>query len=143
VPPPILLFVLQLAAARGVSVRVYTNGPKVEAAILYHAQRSHYARLLAAGIELYETVTEYNHAKMLVVDEKTVLVGSPNMDLRSAHLNFEIAAVAVDAGTLARELVQTMERRRTTFRRITAADLPRQPWWRAIDGLCGLFSPLL
>jgi cardiolipin synthase len=137
------MFVLQLAAARGVRVRVYTNGPKTEAAILYHAQRSHYGSLLAAGIELYETVTEYNHAKMLVVDEKTVLVGSANMDLRSAHLNFEIAAVAVDAGTLARELVQTMERRRRGFRRITEVDLPNQPWWRAIDGLCGLFSPLL
>src|SRR5262245_14025623 len=143
VPPPILMFVLQLAAARGVRVRVYTNGPKTEAAILYHAQRSHYRSLLDAGIELYETVTEYNHAKMLVVDEKTVLVGSANMDLRSAHLNFEIAAVAVDAGTLARELVQTMERRRKGFRRITEVDLPNQPWWRAIDGLCGLFSPLL
>jgi cardiolipin synthase len=143
VPPPILMFVMQLAAARGVRVRIFTNGPKTEAAILYHAQRSHYARLLEAGIELYETVTEYNHAKLLVVDEKTVLVGSANMDLRSAHLNFEIAAVAVDAGPLARELMQTMERRRKSFRRITEADLPRQPWWRAIDGLCGLFSPLL
>jgi cardiolipin synthase len=143
VPPPILMFVLKLAAARGVRVRIYTNGPKTEAAILYHAQRSHYASLLASGIELYETVTEYNHAKMLVVDEKTVLVGSPNMDLRSAHLNFEIAAVAVDARALAGEVLQAIERRRTNFRRITETDLPRHPLWRAVDAICGLFSPLL
>jgi cardiolipin synthase len=57
VPPPMLLFALQLAAARGVRVRIYTNGPKAEAAILYHAQRSYYERFLEAGIELYETVT--------------------------------------------------------------------------------------
>ena len=26
---------------------------------------------------------------------------------------------------------------------LTLADLPRQPWWRAIDGLAGLLSPVL
>ena len=44
VPPPILMFVLQLAAARGVRVRVYTNGPKTEAAILDAIDRQAAAR---------------------------------------------------------------------------------------------------
>ncbi|HEX5052006.1 MAG TPA: phospholipase D-like domain-containing protein [Planctomycetota bacterium] len=143
VPPPTLLFALQLAAARGVRVRIYTNGPKTEAAVLYHAQRSYYARLLAAGIELYETVEQYNHAKVLVVDERTVLLGSANMDLRSAHLNFEIAAVALDAGALAARVMQTLEQRRQACRRIGEAALPDNPVARAIDGLCGLLAPLL
>jgi cardiolipin synthase len=143
VPPPTLLFALQLASARGVRVRIYTNGPAAEAAVLYHAQRSHYKLLLDAAVEVYETVREYNHAKLLVVDGRTVVIGSANMDLRSANLNFELAAVAVDAEQLATEVMTTIERRRGAFRRITPADLPRRPWARAIDGLCGLFSPLL
>jgi cardiolipin synthase len=143
VPPPVLLYALKLASARGVRVRVYTNGPAAEAWVLYHAQRSYYRAMLAAEIEIYETVREYNHAKLLVVDARTVVVGSANMDLRSANLNFELAAVALDASALAADVLATIERRRVDFRRITNADLPVRPWSRAIDGLCGLFSPLL
>ena len=143
VPPPMLLFALELAVARGVRVRIHTNGPKAEAAVLYHAQRSYYRRLLAAGIEIHETVSEYNHAKVLVVDARTVLVGSANMDLRSANLNFEIAAVAVGVEGLAADVLATLDQRRASARRITVDDLPEQPWARALDGLCGLLSPLL
>lgn len=143
VPPPTLLFALQLAASRGVRVRIFTNGPKTEAAVLHWAQRSYYGKLLASGVELYETVEEYNHAKTLVVDGRTVAVGSANMDLRSAHLNFEIAVVAVDAPQLAAEVMQTLEQRRASFRRLSSADLPTNPVWRVIDGLAGVLSPLL
>jgi cardiolipin synthase len=141
--PPTLMFALQLAAARGVRVRIFTNGPKVEAPVLYHAQRSHYGRLLETGIELYETVQEYNHAKVVVVDGRTIVVGSANLDLRSASLNFEIAVVAVDARREAAAVIETIEQRRASFRRLSEADLPRNPLWRAVDGFCGILSPLL
>lgn len=143
VPPPTLLFALQLAVARGVRVRIFTNGPRTEAAILYHAQRSHYGRMLASGIEIHESVNVYNHAKVVVVDGRHVIVGSANMDLRSAHLNFEIAAVVHEAPQLAAQVLATIETRRAGFRRIQEPDLPRRPWSRAIDAACGLFSPLL
>ncbi len=141
--PQTLMFVLQLAAARGVRVRIFTNGPKTEAGVLYHAQRSYYKRLLAAGIELYESVDVYNHAKVIVVDDKSVIVGSANMDLRSAHLNFEIAAVALDARALAADVLATFDARRKGYRRIRVDDLPTNPWKRVLDGACGLLSPLL
>ena len=141
--PPTLLFALQLAAARGVQVRIYTNGPRAEAAFLYHAQRHHYRQLLAAGIEVFETIEEYNHTKFLVVDQKTVCIGSANMDLRSAQLNFELAVVAIDAAPLAQSIQTTIDERQAGFRRVTRQTLPRNPFWRAIDGACGVFSPLL
>ncbi|MGB3968968.1 MAG: phospholipase D-like domain-containing protein, partial [Planctomycetota bacterium] len=143
VPPPTLQFALSLAAARGVRVRIHTNGPRSEAAILYHAQRSWYRRLLAAGVEIHETVDDYNHTKVVVVDGKTVIAGSANMDLRSAHLNFEVAAVAVGDPALAGQVTATLAELRAASRRITAADLPKRPLARAIDGLCGLLSPVL
>lgn len=143
VPPPTLLFALQLAAARGVRVRVHTNGPKTEAAILYHAQRSFYGKLLASGIELYESVEDYNHSKLVVVDGRTVMVGSANMDLRSANLNFEIAVFVLDAPQVAAQVLATMAERQRASRRIAEADLPTDPFRRAIDGFCGLLSPLL
>lgn len=141
--PPTLLFALQLAAARGVRVRIYTNGPHVEAAFLYHAQRHGYRTLLESGIEVLETIGEYNHTKFLVVDQKTVCIGSANLDLRSAHLNFEMAAVALHAKPLARAIQATIDERLSGFRKVSNANLPRNPFWRAIDGICGLFAPLL
>ncbi|MCA8978339.1 MAG: hypothetical protein KDC98_26660, partial [Planctomycetes bacterium] len=143
VPPPMLLFALQMAVARGVRVRIHTNGPKAEAAVLYWAQRNFYRRMLAAGIEILETVEDYNHSKLLVADGKTVVVGSANLDLRSADLNFEIAAVVVDSDAFAAEVLATIERRAAGSRRVTIEDLPTNPLVRAIDGCCGLLAPLL
>lgn len=143
VPPPVLLFALQLAAARGVRVRVHTNGPKSEAAVLYFAQRHHYRRLLRAGIEILETVEDYNHSKLLVVDGRAVVVGSANMDLRSADLNFEIALVVPHSEEFAARVLATVEQRVEACRRVTLADLPAHPLVRAVDGFCGLLSPLL
>ena len=141
--PETLLFLLGLASARGVRVRVYTNGRSTEAFLLYHAQRQRYRRLLEAGVELYETGEAYNHAKLLVVDGRTVVVGSANMDLRSAHLNFEIATVALEAPRLAEDVCATLEERGADCARVRPEDLPRMPLARLLDGVCGLFAPLL
>jgi len=143
VPPPMLLFALQLAVARGVRVRVHTNGPRAEAAVLYHAQRSFYRRLLRAGVEIYETIEDYNHSKLLVADGKTVVIGSANLDLRSANLNFEIAVVVIDSPSLADAVLATIEERCHGSRRMTEQELPTNPFVRAVDGFCGLLSPLL
>lgn len=141
--PPTLLFALQMATARGVRVRIYTNGQKVEAAFLYHAQRHRYRALLDANVEVFESIEQYNHTKFLVVDHRTVCIGSANMDLRSAHLNFEVAAVALDAEPLAAAIQATIDERLPDFRRMTKGHLPRDPLRRAVDGICGLFAPLL
>jgi cardiolipin synthase len=143
VPPPQLLFALQLAATRGVRVRIFTNGARSEAWVLHHAQRSFYARLLASGIEVHESIDDYNHAKVMVVDARVVAIGSANMDLRSANLNFEIAVVVLDAPELADDVIATIERRRTGSRRIGPQDLPTGIVPCLLDAACGLLSPIL
>ena len=141
--PETLLFALQQAAARGVQVTIYTNGPGAEAWLLYHAQRQRYRALLDAGVRLMETATNYNHAKLLVVDERTVFVGSANMDLRSANLNFELAVVALEEPALAADVLSTVRDRGSGFEPVTLAALPKNPLVRLLDGVCGLFAPLL
>jgi cardiolipin synthase len=142
VPPPTLLFALVVAAARGVRVRIFTNGPASEAVILYHAQRSYYRELIAAGIEVWETQSDYNHAKVLVVDRRAVFVGSANMDLRSAHWNFEIAVAMPDSPALAAAVLQTLADRSGDLRRVAEPDDP-PALRRLVDGACRLLSPLL
>ncbi len=142
VPPPSLLLALVVAAARGVRVRVFTNGRRSEAIVLYHAQRSYYDELVQNEIEVYETQADYNHAKALVVDGKTAMVGSANLDLRSAHLNFEVAAVLPDSPDFARAVLQTLDERAAECRRVTSPAQSR-PVMRLVDGFCRLLSPLL
>lgn len=142
VPPPSLAVALFVAAARGVRVRVFTNGRRSEAIVLYHAQRSYYDELIENDIEVYETESDYNHAKALVVDGRLAMVGSANLDLRSAHLNFEVAAVLPESPDFAREVLRTLDERAAACRRVTSP-AQKRPIWRLVDGFCRLLSPLL
>ncbi|MCA8948962.1 MAG: PLDc N-terminal domain-containing protein [Planctomycetes bacterium] len=142
-PPPVVFHALEVAVARGVRVRLFTNGRKAEAMILYWAQRTYYARLLKVGAEIWETELDYDHSKLLVVDRRTVMVGSANLDLRSAALNFEIAVVAVGAAGFAEAVLATIEERQALRRRVTRDGLPRSPLVRVLDGIATLASPLL
>jgi len=143
VPPPALMLALEVAAARGVRVRIHTNGQASEAFGLYHAQRSYYRELIDAGVELFETSPDFNHAKLLVVDRSAVMIGSANMDMRSAHLNFELAVVLPDSPDLAAAVLATLDERSASSRRVVV-DEARIPWLRRfVDGFCRLLSPLL
>ena len=60
----------------------------------------YYARLLRAGVEIYEFQPQILHAKLYLVDEK-VFAGSSNLDVRSFKLNYELMLRFTDATTVA------------------------------------------
>src|SRR5690606_12282152 len=95
---------------RGVSVKVLTNSLAATDAPIVHIGYARYRpELLKLGVELHEMRNQLGprrsnlvgfgnseaslHAKAVVVDRSTVLVGSMNMDPRSARLNSEIALI--------------------------------------------------
>jgi len=107
---------------RGVKVRVLTNSLAATDAPAVHIGYSRYRpELLQMGVELYElrpqlgsphsSVGQFGsshaslHAKALVIDRSVVLIGSMNMDPRSANLNSEIGLV-VRAPSIADQLVR-------------------------------------
>lgn len=137
VPSPVVQSALELAARRGVLVRIHTNGRPVEQWMLYRAQRSYYASLRAAGVRIFESRTAYNHAKLIVVDDRYACIGSPNLDWRSAELNFELAIVATRCAFVAH--ASELFARRVA----TATEVEESPPPRVLDGLCRLASPLL
>jgi cardiolipin synthase len=67
----------------------------------------YYARLLRAGVEIYEYQPQILHAKLCLVDEK-VFVGSSNLDVRSLKLNFELMLQLSDSanGASARNIFE-------------------------------------
>lgn len=95
------------AARRGVRVRVLLQG-KVEYRMQYHATRSLYAPLLAEGVEIYEYMPSYLHAKVAVID-RMATVGSSNIDPFSFLLARE-ANVVVDDAEFAAGLQASLER---------------------------------
>jgi cardiolipin synthase len=88
VPDEQLLFALTSAARRG--LRTIILFPKRnDNWIVAAASRSYYKDLIDAGAEIYEFKPGLLHAKTMVVDRSTGLIGSANLDRRSFELNFE------------------------------------------------------
>ncbi len=82
------------AARRGVDVQLVLPSVSDFSPVL-HAGRSHYKRMLAAGIQLHELNDAVLHAKTAVIDGVVSTVGSSNMDWRSFSGNDEVNAVVL------------------------------------------------
>nr|WP_232468062.1 cardiolipin synthase ClsB [Bordetella genomosp. 13] len=116
------------AAARGVRVRMLLQG-KPEYRMQYYATRALYEQLLAGGIEIYEYMPGYLHAKVAVIDQ-IASVGSSNLDPFSLLLARE-ANVAVDDTGFAQELQQRLEHAiETGGRRVVPQEYHRRGWVR-------------
>ncbi|MCX5795788.1 MAG: phosphatidylserine/phosphatidylglycerophosphate/cardiolipin synthase family protein [Elusimicrobia bacterium] len=92
---------LERAAARGVDVRVVFSKNNVHLSAQAGA-RHHYARLLAAGVKVYER-PGMSHTKALSVDGAWASVGSANMMPMLEEAQDEIS-MEFTGGELAREL---------------------------------------
>ena len=86
---------LYAAARRGVKVTLLLQG-RVEYRLLHYATQSLYARLLKAGIRLFEYRHSYLHAKVAVIDGRWATVGSSNIDPFSLLLAKEANLVVED-----------------------------------------------
>lgn len=83
---------LEAAARRGVQVTLLL--PSVtDSGLIFHAGRSHYKRLLRAGVHIYERQGALLHAKTVVVDGVWTTIGSANLDWRSFLHNEEVNAI--------------------------------------------------
>ena len=142
VPTESLVVAMEVAAMRGVAVRLLLPGHSNHA-VTWHAGRSFYARLVEAGVEIREYVPGLVHAKTMVADGQVALVGSANMDLRSFRLNFEVHALVHDE-TTANALRASFDAEVAESRRIEADAWRARAWsLRLREGAARLVSPLL
>ncbi len=87
--------VLLAAAKRGVAVRILLP-QRSDVRLAAWAANAVYARLLDAGIRIFEYKPRMLHAKVVIVDSIWATVGTANMDYRSLFLNYEIILVSRD-----------------------------------------------
>ena len=126
VPTRRLMRSLLRAARRGVDVHLLLPGVSDFWAPL-QAGRSHYTRLLRAGVHLHELHDTLLHAKTCVIDGLWTTVGSSNLDWRSFLHNAEANLVVLDAG-LANEMETVFMADVARAREIVRAEWARRGW---------------
>lgn len=97
VPDEAVLKSLQLAAMRGVDVRIITTG-KGDSLPVWLAAFYYIKLLHDTGIKFYAYEPGFLHEKVMLVDDQISTVGTHNFDNRSFRLNFEVMAIVNDAG---------------------------------------------
>ena len=81
---------LKFAAGRGVDVKIILPGiPDKKAP--YSLAKTHFPRLLKAGVKIYIFTPGFVHAKSFVADDERAVVGTINLDYRSLYHHFECA----------------------------------------------------
>lgn len=79
---------IERAALRGVDVKIIV--PHIpDKKIVFSLTRSFYARLMRAGVEIYEYEPGFIHAKSYLVDGEYAMIGTVNLDHRSLVHHFE------------------------------------------------------
>lgn len=111
VPSGSMLTLLEKKLKEGVRVRIVTNSLRsCDGALPFAGYIKYRRRMVRDGIDLREyRGPDTLHAKTLVIDGKTVLVGSYNIDPRSANLNTEVMCVAEDE-TIAQQLLASIDK---------------------------------
>lgn len=133
---------LLTAAKSGIDVRIIT--PHVPDKWYVHAvSRAHYELLTEAGVRIYEYTPGFIHSKVYLVDDRSAVVGTVNLDFRSLYLHFENAVYLYDAtciAAIAEDFQNTFPRcEEITWRKCRNTNL----WQRLIRTALRLLSPLM
>ena len=81
---------LKYAAMRGIDVKLILPGIP-DKKLAYALAKSHYKRLIQAGVKIYEYTPGFIHAKVVTSDDRKAVVGTINLDYRSLYHHFECA----------------------------------------------------
>jgi cardiolipin synthase len=142
VPDRGIISALQLAALRGVDVRVMipdrSDGPVVGL-----ANWSFTKELLPAGVAVYRYEPAFMHQKVFLMDRELAGVGTANFDNRSFRLNFEITAL-VHNPKFCDEVEQMLLADFASSRLVTPKELDEKPLWFALaTATARLMAPVL
>lgn len=142
VPDDVLLAALELAANRGVDVRLLIS-EKNDHPWLVIVGRSYYGQLLSAGVRIFEYSEGINHAKISLADDCWAMVGSANLDYRSMRLNFELNLLFHSEERTA-EVARILEQDFALSKEIDEREFARRPSrQRFIEAALRPLSPLL
>jgi cardiolipin synthase len=126
VPDEQFISALQLAALRGVDVRILLPA-HADNQLVYLSSFTFLPQLEKAGVQTWRYTQGFLHEKVLIVDDYCG-VGTANFDNRSFRLNFEITLLFAEPSTL-REMEAMFAADFARSTRATAADFTERSWW--------------
>ena len=142
VPDEPTLLALSMAADRGVATTIVIPA-KSDHPVAAAAGRANFGRLLQEGVEIYHYPSGLLHAKTMTVDDTFAMVGSPNMDIRSFQLNYEISVLLYGEKITQRLRAIQSEYLAESARLDLAAWERRSAARQYADSVASLFAPLL
>jgi cardiolipin synthase len=142
VPDEAVIKALELAALRGVDVRILTTS-KADSLPVYLAAFHYMEQLQDLDIKFYAYKPGFLHGKAMLIDDDISAVGTANFDNRSFRLNFEVTAMMADHA-FAAEMEAMFERDFAHSEVIDPATFAARPfWWRFGVSLSRLAAPVL
>ncbi|MFO7896884.1 MAG: cardiolipin synthase [Candidatus Cloacimonadales bacterium] len=137
-----ILTALTTAALSGVDVRIILPH-KADHLVVFLGSHSYYKELLAAGVRIYHYQRGFVHAKVLLVDDEFVSVGSANMDIRSFKQNFEINAIIYDQD-YSQKMIEQFQADISYSSEIILSEFEKRNFWhKSGESIARLVSPLL
>ena len=142
VPDVAVIKALQLAALRGVDVRILIPA-NPDKRVVWWAAHSYLAEVAVAGVRMYTYRDGFMHQKVFLIDDSLAGVGTANLDNRSLRINFEITMAFTDPDFIGR--VEAMCRRDFAVSDpLTTDDVYRRSLaFRLAIRAARLFSPIL
>lgn len=130
VPDGQVLGALQLAALRGVDVRILI--PSVADHWMFRYVHDAFVReVQSVGVNVYRYQPGFMHQKVFLVDDDYAGVGSANLDNRSFRLNFELTCL-IEGPAFCRRMAEMLERDFERSVLMEEADLEGQPLTRRL-----------
>ncbi len=127
VPDDKIVTALQLAAIRGVDVRVII--PEMnDSELIYLSSFSYFKELEDAGVKFYRYQNGFLHQKVMIVDDSLSAIGSANLDNRSLRLNFEVIGIVSNTGFNA-EVSRMLENDLAHSKQTHSNVLADKPFW--------------
>ena len=141
VPDPKVVAALQIAALRGVDVRILLP-EKADHVLVWLSSFSYSSETKPYGVKLFRYQPGFLHQKVMLVDDDVAAVGTANLDNRSFRLNFEITLVIAD-GEFAARVKRMFERDFASSRMVAQGELDAQPiWFKFGVGVARLLAPI-
>lgn len=137
-----MITALCFAAKRGVDVKIIMpHVPDDESP--FALAHTYYLQLIDSGVQIYEYLSGYVHAKVFVSDDCRAVVGTINLDYRSLYHHFECAVYhhcTPVVGCVEQDVQATLKR----CVRISRDYVRNDPAIRKITGAClRLIAPLM
>ncbi len=142
VPDVAVIKALQLAAMRGVDVKIVIPA-NPDKRVVWWAAHSYLSEVAVAGVRMYTYRDGFMHQKVFLIDDTLAGIGTANLDNRSLRINFEITMVFTDPGFL-REIEKMCLDDFAVSTRLTTDDVYRRSLiFRLAIRAARLFSPIL